>query len=139
VIPRWLAAPLAAIWVGCGPSLPQPEFTEHPLRAFEEVPYPPPAPLAEVVPRFDDGRAVWIDGYWVWRGRKYFWLRGGWVLPSNGARYAPWQLRYSAEGTLFFAQSNWYGPDGRPLRQPDTLLPARTPSNEVTPEDQLSH
>ena len=139
LVPKWFAALLVASCVACGSSLPEPEFKTQPVQAFEEVPYPPPPPLAEVVPRFDDGRAVWVDGYWAWRGSKYLWLRGGWVLPPDGAHYAPWQLAYRSDGALFLAQPSWYGADDKRLREPETLVPARTPTNEVTPEDQLSH
>jgi len=138
VVPKWLGALLGATSVACGGSLPEPEFRTQPLKAFEEVPYPPPAPLAEAVPRLEGDRAVWIDGYWAWRGSKYTWLRGGWVLPPAGARYAPWQLRYRDDGALFFAQPSWYGPNDVRLRKPETLLPARTPSDEVTSEDPQS-
>jgi len=123
----------------CGASLPPPELTTHPPRSYVEVPYPPPAALAEVVPRFEDDRAVWLDGYWAWRGRKYVWLRGGWVLPAPGARYAPWRVVYRSDGMLLFAQGSWYDERGRRLRDPETLVPARTPTNEVTPEDRVSH
>ena len=56
------------------------------MRAYAEVPYPPPAALVEVVPNApgDDG-AVWVDGHWLWRGRYYVWERGGWLLPPEGA------------------------------------------------------
>jgi hypothetical protein len=136
-----VSAPLAAglcvalVTCGCGGSLPGPPLVGHPARAYFEVPYPPPAALAEVVPRFDHDRAVWVDGHWAWRGKKYAWLRGGWVLPRTGARYAPWRMVYRADGTLLFAPGAWYDDRGNLLREPETLLPARTPSNEVTPEE----
>ena len=129
----------ALVLQGCSSGLPGPAVAVHPGRAFVEVPYPPPAALVEVVPDAPAGDAVWVDGYWSWRGNKYAWLRGGWMLPPAGARYALWHLRYRADGTLFFAQGAWYDAHSNRVRDPETLLPARTPSNEVTPEDQRTH
>lgn len=91
------------------------------------------------MPAFDDDQAVWVDGHWSWRGGKYAWLRGGWVLPPPGVRYAPWRLFYRKDGTLMFASGAWYDANFNEVRGPETLLPARTPSNEVTPEDEGSH
>jgi hypothetical protein len=116
-----------------------PPHAEHPRRAFIEVPYPPPAALVEVVPGApeDDG-AVWVDGNWIWRGRYYVWQRGGWLLPSEGARYAPWQSLLAKDGRVVFAPGTWYGPDGEPLERPKVLVPARTPPNQTTVESEVA-
>ena len=75
--------------VGCGGQLPAPETTEHPLSAFADVPYPPPAALAETVPeRPERDGVVWIDGEWRPHGDSYVWRRGGWFVPPTQALHA---------------------------------------------------
>ena len=79
---------------------------------------------------------MWIDGHWAWQSGGFFWERGGWLLAPPGARFAPWRLRYAPDGTLLFAEDSWYGADLRPIPTPQLLLPAITPSNELTPESE---
>ena len=63
----WLL--LTTFLFGCGGSLPPPDSIEHPRDSYVEVPYPPPAALAETVPtRPDAGGLVWLDGDWNFRG-----------------------------------------------------------------------
>ena len=126
---------LALVASGCSSHLPAPPRTAHPLRAYVEVPYPPPAALVEVVPDApkDDG-AVWLDGYWTWRGRHYVWQRGGWLVPPEGAAYASWQSVFTRDGRIVFAPGLWYGPEQRPLPAPRVLAEARTPPNQTTTE-----
>jgi hypothetical protein len=124
---------------GCSSSLPMPPQTTHPKQAFVEVPYPPPAALVEVVPRPpEDDDAVWLDGYWVWRGRYYVWQRGGWMVPPEGAAYATWQSVLAKDGRVVFAPGTWYGPDQRELPPPKVLVVARTPPNQYTPETEAA-
>jgi hypothetical protein len=112
-----------------------PPVTTHPLGAYVEVPYPPQAALVEVVPsapKTDD--VVWVDGYWIWRGRYYVWQRGGWVVPPENGAYAQWQSVLAKDGRIVFAPGVWYGPDRRPLPPPKALAVARTPPNQTTAE-----
>jgi hypothetical protein len=122
----------------CGPSLPTPAMARHSGDAFQEVPYPPPAALAESVPpRPDRPNVVWIDGEWTFRGDTFVWRRGGWVEPPEGSRYAPWQSWYQADGRLMLAPGTWYDADGEALTEP--ILPvvsAYTPPNRLTSESQ---
>lgn len=123
----------------CSGSLPMPPQTEHPLQAYVEVPYPPPAALVEVVPaRPREDAAVWVDGYWIWRGRYYVWQRGGWLLPPENAKYAPWQSLLAKDGRIVFAPAAWYGADRRPLERPTMLVSARTPPNQTTVETEAA-
>jgi hypothetical protein len=130
---------LGLVASGCSSRLPMPPATTHPTSAYAEVPYPPPAALVEVVPAApDDDDAVWFDGSWIWRGRYYVWQRGGWLIPPENARYAPWQSLLARDGRIVFAPAKWYGPDRRPLPPPKVLSVARTPPNQTTVETEAA-
>jgi hypothetical protein len=103
-----------------------------------EVPYPPPAALVEVVPERPDRSAVWVDGYWVWRGRSYVWQRGGWVHAPDGAAYASWQANLAQDGRLLFAPGTWYDDKRQRLDPPSVLEAARTPPNQTTSESEVA-
>jgi hypothetical protein len=122
--------------VACGSSVPQPKLARQPPSEYLPVPYPPPAAFSEVVPTAPKGDALWVDGHWAWRGRTYVWQRGGWVTPPEGARFAPWHVRYTQDGTLLFADEAWYDLHLQPMPSPKALVPAFTPPNELTPESQ---
>jgi hypothetical protein len=128
---------LAFTLLGCGGSLPTPEAAEQPLAAFSEVPYPPPAALAETVPpRPNRDGVVWLDGEWVYHGDAYAWRRGGWVVPPPAGRFAAWRAWYRRDGRLMMARGTWYGPKQERLRRPEPIVPAFTPANEITSETQ---
>ncbi|HEY5961167.1 MAG TPA: hypothetical protein VIV60_31635 [Polyangiaceae bacterium] len=130
-----IATTLAWLMLGCSSSLPLPPKAEHPPDSYVDVPYPPPAALAETLPlRPARAGAVWIDGDWVFRGATYSWQRGGWFELPNGGRYAPSDVRYSVEGRILFAPGTWYGASHEVLPRPNRLLPALTPPNEFTSE-----
>ena len=109
------------------------------MRAYIEVPYPPPAALVETVPnRPEEDDAVWVDGHWIWRGRYYVWQRGGWLVPPDGASYATWQSLLAKDGRIVFATGQWYGADHRPIAAPKMVAVARTPSNQTTIETEAA-
>ncbi len=125
----------AALLLGCSGSLQKPATGMHPCDAFVEVPYPPPAAVAEVIPPKPRPDAVWLVGQWSWRGRYYVWQRGGWVLPPPGGAYlAPWTRYYDKDGTLLFAEGVWRAKDGSRLMPPPKILPAAEPPAHETPE-----
>jgi hypothetical protein len=133
-----IALILSLVCAGCAGRLPMPEKTRHQVEMFEAVPYPPPAALAETVPREPerDG-AVWIDGEWVFQGRRFVWQRGGWVYPPPGARFAPWRAVYQRDGRLMLAPGTWYDAAGNALPRPELARSAATPPNEATSEAQV--
>ncbi len=51
----------------------------------ETVSAPPPMPVApqvqEVVVAAPSSEAVWVPGYWSYRGRGYVWVSGHWEMP----------------------------------------------------------
>lgn len=69
------------------------------------VDVPPPAPYVEELPAMPYPGAVWISGYWGWRGSGHQWVRGHYERPQPGYRYEPhrwenqggrWRLRGGA-------------------------------------------
>lgn len=126
--------PFAVAVMGCGISVQEPPRTQHRAADFEEVPYPPPAALAELVPPAPNDDAVWVDGEWEFRGSFYGWRRGGWVLAPRGARYAPWRIVFQRDGRLLFAPGAWYDEHGRRIEPPPVIVAGRTPPNEFIPE-----
>ena len=128
---------LALFLLGCGSSLPAPPTAKHQLSAFIEVPYPPPAALAETIPEPPaEPGAVWVDGEWRYHGSRYVWRRGGWVVPPPSGRFAPWRVWYRRDGRLMMARGTWYDAQNRVLRRPRPITPAATPANEITSEQQ---
>jgi hypothetical protein len=130
-----LFIPLLA-WA-CGGSLPQPSPATHGADVYREVPYPPPAALAETIPAHPDADAVWIDGEWVFSAGSYTWQRGGWVVPPQEGRFAPWHAYYRADGSLMLAPGTWYDARGRRLPNLEPRLEAYTPPNEFTSESEV--
>lgn len=129
-----LAVGLMAL--GCGGSLPAPPLTAHPLSAYIEVPYPPPAALAETVPEQPHEGLAWVDGEWNYHGKSYVWKRGGWVGAPSMWRFAPWRVWYRRDGRLMMAAGTWYDERRRSRPSPDPVVAAVTPSNEITSEFQ---
>jgi len=49
----------------------------------------PPAPYVEVVPPIPYAGAIWIGGYWGWRGGRHYWAPGRWEAPRPGYSWRP--------------------------------------------------
>lgn len=49
----------------------------------------PPAPYVEVVPTIPFAGALWIGGYWGWRGGRHAWVPGRWEHPRPGYGWRP--------------------------------------------------
>lgn len=118
----------------CGGSLPLPPTVRHPPSAYQEIPYPPPAALAETVPERPDRDVVWVDGEWFFSGSAFTWHRGGWVVAPPSARFAPWHAKYRPDGRLMLAQGAWYDSRMRRLPAPEPIAQAYTPPNEFISE-----
>lgn len=112
----------ATTMLACGVKrLPGPAYVGQPSEALVEVPYPPPPARVEYVPEQPDRDAVWIDGEWVWQGRRYAWKAGRWVKPPANAGFAPWTTVRDPMGTLFIAEGTWRDPKGAELPAPVAL------------------
>jgi hypothetical protein len=92
---------------GCAPRLPVPELATHEGDTPVTVPHPPPAARSEMIPAQPDERAVWVDGYWMWKGSDYHWNAGRWVVPGPGMTYAPAALLRLRNGELVFYAPKW--------------------------------
>ena len=133
---RFSLVGVALLSCACGGSLPAPQATEHPLSAYVEVPYPPPAALSETVPERPAGDCVYVDGEWIFHGSSFVWRRGGWVIPPAASRFAAWRAWYRRDGRLMMARGTWYDSKHERLRPPVPVAPAFTPPNEITSEFQ---
>jgi hypothetical protein len=67
-----------------------------------EVDAAPPPPQVEVVPAVPFAGAVWIGGYWGWRGGRHVWIGGHYEAGRPGYHWEPhrwvavgghWRLR----------------------------------------------
>ena len=125
---------LAALAACGGSSVAKPALQPQPSDAYEEVPYPPPSALVEIVPPQPRPDAVWMDGYWAWSGQYYIWERGGWVMPPRDARLSKWDARYRPDGVLLYAPTRWRDGRGRVVATPRFLLPAASPPAQETAE-----
>ncbi len=124
---------------GCAsPELPAPARAAQRPELFEAVPYPPPPARVELVPDSPGPRAVWIDGEWLWNGRRWAWKEGSWVVPPPAYRFARWAVVFRSDGTVLYAQGVWRNPAGKFV---DELPPSdvgRAREGSVTrPEGQL--
>lgn len=112
----------AAALIACGRArLPAPNYVRQPPLSLVEVPYPPPPARVEYVPDQPDRAAVWLDGEWVWQGRRYAWKPGRWVRPPANASFAPWTTVRNTIGMLYMAEGTWRDRDGNEIAPPDPL------------------
>ncbi|HZV92234.1 MAG TPA: hypothetical protein VFF72_03400 [Caldimonas sp.] len=49
----------------------------------------PPAPYVETIPVAPFVGAVWIGGYWGWRGNRHVWVPGRYEAPRPGYHWEP--------------------------------------------------
>lgn len=122
-----------ALSMACGsPNLPSPKLAAHPASDLQPVDYPPPPARAEVIPPQPEGDAVWVDGEWSFRGKKWRWRRGRWVELRSGSdvRFAPWTSVRSADGQLFVAEGAWLDGKGTVVAAPRVLAEA-PPSKSI--------
>jgi hypothetical protein len=118
---RGYAIATATLLLACTASLPRPSYTAQPTSALVETPFPPPPARAEFVPAQPAKDAVWVDGEWTWRGHKWGWVAGRWVVPPAGAAFSPWTTVRSADGSLLFAQGTWRNAHGDVVPPPPPL------------------
>jgi hypothetical protein len=122
---------LALSWA-CTGALPAPPQVAQPAKAFVEVPYPAPPARPEQIPDKPQADAVWIDGEWAWRRRRWGWIYGRWLLPpAEGARFAAAAQKRDRRGTLRWAPGTWYSAEGKLLVHPIPLAFARADEGRV--------
>lgn len=108
-----LAAALAA--AGCGPWMPLPETGTHEGDQPVFVPEAPPAPHVEILPPEpeDEPDAVWVDGQWLFRARRWEWEPGRWEVPPPGGTYAPAAIVYLPDSRIAWYAGRWHVPASR--------------------------
>lgn len=108
------AALLAALAAGAGcgnPRIPVPPSGPHAADgSLLVVPFPPPAARAEIVPAppAEMTNAVWVDGEWQWKGRRWVWQRGQWESMQSNAYYAPSTVITLSDGSIGWFGGRWY-------------------------------
>ena len=102
----------------------RPEAARPVAEEFVEVDYPPPP--AQIEER-DEGLAGrpecrWLDGHYEWRGKRWQWLPGSWVVAPSGCHYAPSLTRWSRPPgpRLYYTPPRWYRTDGITACPPPT-------------------
>jgi hypothetical protein len=121
----------------CGGDLPEPAYVGQPTDALAPVEYPPPPARAEFVPKRPPGGPVWIDGEWVWQGRRWAWRTGRWVVPPVGARFSPWTMVRSDDGTIYYAGGVWRDDQNRKVADPVAMASAKATFGQIEdPEGQ---
>jgi hypothetical protein len=107
---------IVALLAACSTSTPRPPFAPVAAEDYIAVPFQPPTPPPEYLPPRPHKDAVWINGTWEWRTRRYLWRYGSWVVLPRGASYAPWTVvRRKDDGQIFFAPSSFRDADGKKL------------------------
>jgi hypothetical protein len=129
---------VAVAGLACGAQrLPAPAYVGHPSGALVQVPYPPPPARVEFVPDAPDDDAVWVDGEWVWQGRRYAWKPGRWVRAPANASFAPWTSVRDEMGTLYLAEGAWRDAKGNEVGAPKILkVGSPSPGTITDPEGQ---
>jgi len=98
----------------CRDAVPRPPVAPLATSDYVAVPFPPRPPPPEYVPPRPHRDAVWIDGSWEWRSRRYLWRYGTWLVVPKGLRYARWAMvRRAADGQLFFAPAGFRDANGK--------------------------
>jgi hypothetical protein len=112
-----LLAPFAA----CGETLPHPPYAAQATTALAAVDFGPPPGRVEVAPKRPALANAWVDGEWIRRHGRWYWLLGRWVQTPTGAVYAPWVVVRAVDGTPFYAPSRWQNAKGVPIPPPPAL------------------
>jgi len=125
---------VASAAASCGgvPSLPRPKLAPHTSEDLFAIPAPPPPAKVEAIPEAPAREGiVWVDGEWSYRGRRPRWRRGRWVVPPEGARFAPWTSVRGPDGKLWYAQSKWVDVRGAEIPAPKAVVEAEPSKTTV--------
>ena len=130
----------AILFVSCRGALPHPPYSAQPASALAAVEVGPPPGRVEVIPPPPAGADAWIDGEWIVRHGRWYWLLGRWVKTPPGATYSPWVLVRSSDGTPWYARGTWRDSHGANLQPPPPLAVATASGESVVdpegePED----
>ncbi|HVY46709.1 MAG TPA: hypothetical protein VHB21_12560 [Minicystis sp.] len=101
----------------CGFKVATPVTGPHENEEPITVPYPPPPARVETIPAPPKGQektAVWVDGAWEWRQRRWVWVPGDWEVPEKNSYYAPPMTIRLADGSLAYFPGAWRSAGGGP-------------------------
>ena len=115
---RLVVASVAVSLCACAPGLPLAAIGPHIDEEPVIVPYPPPPARVEVIPPSHKDTEVWVDGQWLWRGRRWLWEAGGFVVPPKDSYYAPAITLRQADGTLAYFEGGFRRPKQSSQKSP---------------------
>jgi hypothetical protein len=124
----------------CGGSLPHPPYSAQATNALAPIEMGPPPGRVESIPKQPTGADAWVNGEWILRHGRWYWLLGRWVKTPEGATYSPWVVVRASDGTPFYAPSVWRDAKGAVIAAPPGLAFATATgeavvSAEGNPED----
>ena len=94
-------------------SLPLPRTGPHVGDEPLVVPFPPPPAKVQVIPaRPEQKDLVWIDGQWLWKGRRWAWQDGQWEEPLKDGYYALPTTVMLADGSIAYFAGDWHRDSG---------------------------
>lgn len=124
--------------VGCEAPLRTPPSGPFPLNArFSIVEFPPPPALVQSLPEDPGPACAWVDGYYTWQGRRWIWVKGGWMKLTPGCYRTDSAMAWvptDSGAILYYAEPSWYREGtqsnlGVPVRTSDEC--ARPPKNKT--------
>jgi hypothetical protein len=119
-----ISIPVLAAWLAlgaCGPSVPHPPYSPQAPEALIPIDFDPPPGRVEQVPPRPHGADAWVDGEWIRRRGRWYWLVGRWVATPRGWTYSPWVIVRAVDGTVFYAPSMWKDSSGTAMHAPEPL------------------
>jgi hypothetical protein len=126
----WLMVML--VLSGCGSSTPHPPLSPQATSALARIDVGPPPGRVESIPKQPAGADAWVDGEWIHRHGRWYWLLGRWVKTPEGATYSPWVVVRASDGTPFYAPSVWRDAKGAVMPDPPGLAFASAKGTAVT-------
>jgi len=114
----------------CSSSLPHPPYSRQATSALAPVEVAPPPGRIELIPKRPPQADAWVDGEWILRHGRWYWLLGRWTKTPASATYSPWVAVRSRDGTVWYAPSVWRDARGAPIAPPPPLAVA-TASGEA--------
>jgi hypothetical protein len=133
-----LTSPLWVLVEGCAPSVPHPRFSPQDPAVLVPVDFAPPPGRVETIPKRPPGASAWVDGEWIRRRARWYWLVGRWVNAPPGWTLSPWVTVRAQDGTLYYAPSVWKDAGGRAMHAPPPLaLATASGAAVVTPEGEI--
>lgn len=114
-----------ALLVSCGSA---PQAARPVANEFVEVEYPPPPAQIEETDEALPGRpeCIWLHGFYDWRGRRWQWQPGLWLVPPAACSYAPASLVWSRGSAprLYYTPPRWYPSSATTTSTRNTCAPA---------------